>query len=146
MRISDWSSDVCSSDLEDRYQSQRPYYAYKAKMWRGTFAWTFVPNDNVEFKWRNFAHRAERTFFFGQNFSKGVDWADPAYPSTDVSDSPRIFNVWGTEPRLTVRHGIQTITVGARYVHESVDRSEEHTSELQSLMRIPYAVFCLKKK
>src|SRR3546814_5351579 len=26
------------------------------------------------------------------------------------------------------------------------DRSEEHTSELQSLMRIPYAVFCLKKK
>src|SRR3546814_6007753 len=33
-------------------------------------------------------------------------------------------------------------------VHESaqVDRSEEHTSELQSLMRISYAVFCLKKK
>src|SRR3546814_8393863 len=31
-------------------------------------------------------------------------------------------------------------------VHEYVDRSEEHTSELQSLMRISYAVFCLKKK
>src|SRR3546814_9255687 len=30
--------------------------------------------------------------------------------------------------------------------HRSVDRSEEHTSELQSLMRISYAVFCLKKK
>src|SRR3546814_4675915 len=29
---------------------------------------------------------------------------------------------------------------------ESVGRSEEHTSELQSLMRISYAVFCLKKK
>src|SRR3546814_3644687 len=29
---------------------------------------------------------------------------------------------------------------------EIVDRSEEHTSELQSLMRISYAVFCLKKK
>src|SRR3546814_3433249 len=29
---------------------------------------------------------------------------------------------------------------------ESVERSEEHTSELQSLMRISYAVFCLKKK
>src|SRR3546814_4926540 len=29
---------------------------------------------------------------------------------------------------------------------ETVDRSEEHTSELQSLMRISYAVFCLKKK
>src|SRR3546814_4371785 len=31
-------------------------------------------------------------------------------------------------------------------VHVSRDRSEEHTSELQSLMRISYAVFCLKKK
>src|SRR3546814_1252186 len=29
---------------------------------------------------------------------------------------------------------------------EAVDRSEDHTSELQSLMRISYAVFCLKKK
>src|SRR3546814_6303171 len=29
---------------------------------------------------------------------------------------------------------------------QSAERSEEHTSELQSLMRIPYAVFCLKKK
>src|SRR3546814_7373347 len=36
----------------------------------------------------------------------------------------------------------------ARRVHEDPedDRSEEHTSELQSLMRISYAVFCLKKK
>src|SRR3546814_11834709 len=31
-------------------------------------------------------------------------------------------------------------------VEEAPDRSEEHTSELQSLMRISYAVFCLKKK
>src|SRR3546814_8568745 len=30
--------------------------------------------------------------------------------------------------------------------HGAIDRSEEHTSELQSLMRISYAVFCLKKK
>ena len=36
---------------EDRYQSQRPYDAYKAKMWRGTFAWTYRPNENVELKW-----------------------------------------------------------------------------------------------
>src|SRR3546814_3545209 len=33
-----------------------------------------------------------------------------------------------------------------RQVHRLVGRSEEHTSELQSLMRISYAVFCLKKK
>src|SRR3546814_3394354 len=35
--------------------------------------------------------------------------------------------------------------IGAQLVKE-VARSEEHTSELQSLMRISYAVFCLKKK
>src|SRR3546814_2802303 len=34
----------------------------------------------------------------------------------------------------------------ARACKQLVDRSEEHTSELQSLMRISYAVFCLKKK
>src|SRR3546814_2647453 len=32
------------------------------------------------------------------------------------------------------------------FAHSSIRRSEEHTSELQSLMRISYAVFCLKKK
>src|SRR3546814_393887 len=41
------------------------------------------------------------------------------------------------DPQLRVR-GIEGLRV--------VDRSEEHTSELQSLMRISYAVFCLKKK
>src|SRR3546814_20757173 len=35
---------------------------------------------------------------------------------------------------------------GGRQQRRRVDRSEEHTSELQSLMRISYAVFCLKKK
>src|SRR3546814_7866273 len=44
----------------------------------------------------------------------------------------------GHFPRLG---GIGDIAVGQEH-----DRSEEHTSELQSLMRISYAVFCLKKK
>src|SRR3546814_2601910 len=35
---------------------------------------------------------------------------------------------------------------GSRHGPAATDRSEEHTSELQSLMRISYAVFCLKKK
>src|SRR3546814_4065517 len=38
------------------------------------------------------------------------------------------------------------ILVATTVVEVGVDRSEEHTSELQSLMRISYAVFCLKKK
>src|SRR3546814_10507674 len=40
----------------------------------------------------------------------------------------------------------QEIHIGDDEVAVNVDRSEEHTSELQSLMRISYAVFCLKKK
>src|SRR3546814_7052462 len=53
----------------------------------------------------------------------------------------------------TPQMGVQDILVTARRQEESlqttpiaVTRSEEHTSELQSLMRISYAVFCLKKK
>src|SRR3546814_9450410 len=38
------------------------------------------------------------------------------------------------------------VTLAALFVFFGKDRSEEHTSELQSLMRISYAVFCLKKK
>src|SRR3546814_958135 len=58
---------------------------------------------------------------------------------------------------VAVRHGDGWVTTYAHMLKGSVavragqrvargDRSEEHTSELQSLMRITYAVFCLKKK
>src|SRR3546814_6368176 len=48
-------------------------------------------------------------------------------------------------PALTSGFGMRTHPVlGGRRQHKG--RSEEHTSELQSLMRISYAVFCLKKK
>src|SRR3546814_5939687 len=42
--------------------------------------------------------------------------------------------------------GIMVPTVAHAQFSDSYHRSEEHTSELQSLMRISYAVFCLKKK
>src|SRR3546814_5043941 len=41
---------------------------------------------------------------------------------------------------------VENNPVGIARLHEIVGRSEEYTSELQSLMRISYAVFCLKKK
>src|SRR3546814_9808684 len=47
----------------------------------------------------------------------------------------------GMPTEVNVTSGLATIGTGAF----SVERSEEHTSELQSLMRISYAVFCLKK-
>src|SRR3546814_7912951 len=44
------------------------------------------------------------------------------------------------------RADIDALCAGLQRVREIFGRSEEHTSELQSLMRISYAVFCLKKK
>src|SRR3546814_8365370 len=43
-------------------------------------------------------------------------------------------------------HIALAFAIGADALRPILDRSEEHTSELQSLMRISYAVFCLKKK
>src|SRR3546814_2159294 len=55
----------------------------------------------------------------------GLRWCVPQYPPM------RPLPAWGGIGRLEKR---------------KTERSEEHTSELQSLMRISYAVFCLKKK
>src|SRR3546814_10534930 len=51
-------------------------------------------------------------------------------------------------PRVAILRGTAMLTddATARASFEVQGRSEEHTSELQSLMRISYAVFCLKKK
>src|SRR3546814_20251806 len=45
---------------------------------------------------------------------------------------------------IAARHRLSVTTTG--YPLDAAERSEEHTSELQSLMRISYSVFCLKKK
>src|SRR3546814_5186335 len=57
-----------------------------------------------------------------------------------LSASPELFFTVG-DGRITTRPMKGTATRDS-----DADRSEEHTSELQSLMRISYAVFCLKKK
>src|SRR3546814_10296508 len=48
--------------------------------------------------------------------------------------------------RYTPREAVDALLRGTNLVALDRRRSEEHTSELQSLMRISYAVFCLKKK
>src|SRR3546814_6929865 len=97
MRISDWSSDVCSSDLRDRGDRGR---------------------------------------------------ADPCghlcpdqLSDADDGRSPRPFPC-----SAALRRRTQWCRRDGRGFGMARPRSEEHTSELQSLMRISYAVFCLKKK
>src|SRR3546814_7467006 len=56
----------------------------------------------------------------------------------------------GVDPQSMVgKYGADTVRLFSMFAappEQSLERSEEHTSELQSLMRISYAVFCLKKK
>src|SRR3546814_9668076 len=52
----------------------------------------------------------------------------------------------GGEVRVDALADLRLGAPGDHCVQEALVRSEEHTSELQSLMRISYAVFCLKKK
>src|SRR3546814_348545 len=108
MRISDWSSDVCSSDL-------------KPENWLAALTRNGHGIESEE----PLAPRTRATeaLLMGLRLDEGVDLA-------------RIATLGGTTPAALI---------DARAV-DRLTRSEEHTSELQSLMRISYAVFCLKKK
>src|SRR3546814_1687147 len=104
MRISDWSSDVCSSDL----------------------------SQNALVRAMDVPPRRINEIVLGK---RGIT-ADTAV---------RMALALGTSERFWL--GLQAVYDLEETHRELGDlRSEEHTSELQSLMRISYAVFCLKKK
>src|SRR3546814_4545785 len=121
MRISDWSSDVCSSDL---------LTSNADPALRGTCQ--FPPPDLV------------RTMMDPE---KIAHWqaADAAFDQwLDLPQTER--DAWlATQPlpEPVRRRLVQLITAHER---PRASRSEEHTSELQSLMPNSYAVFCWKKK
>src|SRR3546814_6459960 len=82
-----------------------------------------------------------------------LDWIDENRGHDMIGARPRLFNQ-GKMPLMQRAHGghQRDSLPGARRAASPqggdgfAQRSEEHTSELQSLMRISYAVFCLKKK
>src|SRR3546814_6292153 len=117
MRISDWSSDVCSSDLGHRggdRAGNRAQHAPKCRKLQGT---------------GNFKERA------------GKERGSREKPG-EVGEGRGSGLAAGAAAQ---RLGLQR-NVAAHRADRAERRSEEHTSELQSLMRISYAVFCLKKK
>src|SRR3546814_2701060 len=79
----------------------------------------------------------------------------PHLPAGTIGVRPGPLMAAADQAFLTVRgkgahaarpqDGIDPIAVGVQ-LYQGIQRSEEHTSEIQSLMRITYAVFCLKKK
>src|SRR3546814_5300716 len=66
---------------------------------------------------------------------------DPAAQMVDHGEVVADEKIGHAVALLQVGHQVQHLRL-----HRDIQRSEEHTSELQSLMRISYAVFCLKKK
>src|SRR3546814_1574748 len=152
MRISDWSSDVCSSDLVNTLV---PFAALWALM-----AWSVVAGWG--YGWTLLlalptAGLYVRTFIIQHDCGHGSYFPDQRLNDLVgrclglVTLFP--YGYWkkthavhhGTSGNLDRREmgDIETLTVAE---YQSLSRSEEHTSELQSLMRISYAVFCLKKK
>src|SRR3546814_1028905 len=84
-----------------------------------------------------------------------ASFARVTMPSTDQRETPgRLATGCSTPSPSTTNSGqtrsagVSTVSAWRRRLHPAARgrRSEEHTSELQSLMRISYAVFCLKKK
>src|SRR3546814_5891922 len=133
MRISDWSSDVCSSDLQDRVRGDTRHHPYRdlhhdggAQYSPGLSALHTHPQTDTVAGGRACAdsrHRAR-----DRGWAADRLFADPA---RDVAGRNVCVAAWYRS------------SVDARHRQE---RSEEHTSELQSLMRISYAVFCLQTK
>src|SRR3546814_5117114 len=122
MRISDWSSDVCSSDLNISTR----FHTFDHSGWWSVFSAsiaTRVMNPKAALK---SAKRKVRVIA-----SRPASW----FHSGSVGKS--------SSRSASVSFGILASLLQHR--EWVVRRSEEHTSELQSLMRISYAVFCLKK-
>src|SRR3546814_6170518 len=78
-----------------------------------------------------------------------LSWMSPSYPIGAFAHSSGLE--WAVEAghandRMSAQGWIDAMIVHGAIRADAILRSEEHTSELPSLMRISYAVFCLKKK
>src|SRR3546814_4218774 len=76
----------------------------------------------------------------------GAHHVDEAFELVDGGVDVDALLLQQLDPILTLRDRDAALSLAIVAAIVKVDRSEEHTSELQSLMRISYAVFCLKKK
>src|SRR3546814_1941843 len=137
MRISDWSSDVCSSDLP-RTRTP-PVEAADADLSRHDRARSDLPVPASQAPGGHDHQRGPGD----QSRCGHRQWRERRCARPGRRGSPLTEMTCRHEPQ-----GIRTwpTTMSRRPSMCPSRRSEEHTSELQSLMRISYAVFCLKKK
>src|SRR3546814_3617072 len=134
MRISDWSSDVCSSDLTLRED------------------WNALENVAEGLEFVEVGGKRKHVIGYLQDFLFTPERARA--PITRLSGGERnrllLAKLFAQPSNLLVMDeptndlDMETLELLEELLADY--RSEEHTSELQSLMRISYAVFCLKKK
>src|SRR3546814_8361903 len=121
MRISDWSSDVCSSDLLHLHRCR---HIMVAVTYNG--------------------ETIDRKFAPGATIARVKRWAaERKFGMTEEEAGEHVLQIAGTHERPAPGTHIGVL---ANRKTCGLARSEEHTSELQSLMRNSSAVFCLKKK
>src|SRR3546814_3657030 len=122
MRISDWSSDVCSSDL---------------------LAVRLIPQQEADLVVKR-VHRLLAVAPRGHAVVKPPQHLLPVFLHRNRLEAG-LFEI-GRLGRPVVLVMVRQIDRGIAFPFADKRRSEEHTSELQSLMRNSYAVFCLKQK
>src|SRR3546814_5571669 len=142
MRISDWSSDVCSSDLRigvgdviDRVvdKLERDAEVAAISVERGLGGFLALGDD-----------RGDPARGGEQRGGLGADDVEIAFlAEVDPARRGKLVDFAFRDHRRGVGEDLERLQAA---VFDHQFRSEEHTSELQSLMRISYAVFCLKKK
>src|SRR3546814_2432791 len=143
MRISEWSSDVCSSDLIGHVGTQLDGFTHQSH--RNSLYNCFEIDEISTRSGFEKLGIDKVGMLMGRGVLidvaglKGVEMLPDNYEIT-VEDLEAALKKQGT----TIEPGDAVV------IHTGWGklwaRSEEHTSELQSLMRISYAVFCLKKK
>src|SRR3546814_7374122 len=156
MRINDWSSDVCASDLmghldgkalhcENMRNVRHRTKPADARM-RG-HRHRFDPEvGNVEWN----VHRRHAQFEGLLPLRIGHEGGSDGRRRGAVQPGHRLALRIEAGFQALDRHRVKVVVVMSssrdQVTLTGLPRSEEHTSELQSLMRISYAVFCLKKK
>src|SRR3546814_3574831 len=143
MRISDWSSDVCSSDLQ-----------LVAPTFPGVLRNTEMFDEWEDRGWLLIDDEANAHVFAGDDVSGGQ-----AFGLLDLTNKD-VFKLWSERLRQLFDEGVGAAACDAQFnIPDGITarggesgavlrtiypllRSEEHTTELQSLMRISYAVLC----
>src|SRR3546814_4233758 len=170
MRISDWSSDVCSSDLADigvvlhvdEVDDDKTGHIPKLQL-AGNFAGSLQIGSHGSLLDPVLAGRPSRVDVNRhQRFGRIDDQVAARFQLHHwmIHGGKLIFHAMTLEQRNRIGillypprmaghqqfHEVLGCLIAILALDQHFLRSEEHTSELQSLMRISYAVFCLKKK